>query len=295
MAEPESKLFVCSNHLDLQSLWRCVSCNNYLCDQCIEIVGEGRRKFEVCRACRDRVVLAKSEQQEILPWSKQIYSAFSYPFRGRGIVMLITGVLFIEILFHLAGSAGGIFALFFVLLAGGFLSTSILKIISSSTAGEDEAPDLFDISDLSDLWSGYLRPLFLILGTVLFSFGPAILYNQYLSHKDSPTIIPWILGVWGVLYMPMGLLVIGISENLRTLNPILVISSIFKTFGNYLVTCVLFVVIYFLFLFVREFAGDLIPFAGTFITDCLSFYLLMVGMRVLGLLYVSNKAQLVWF
>jgi hypothetical protein len=92
-------------------------------------------------------------------------------------------------------------------------------------------------------------------------------------------------------------------------NPLVVVPAILKVPLEYLVTTILVIGIYTL----REFGGLAVYFAGAsgqhtrdmsmlFLTfgvravwSLISVYLLTVSMRILGLLYVTNKQKFGWF
>ena len=113
----------------------------------------------------------------------------------------------------------------------------------------------------------------------------------------------------GCLYFPMAFLVVAMKDNVMACNPLVVVPSILRVPGQYLITVILFA-----FLFGFQQIGNLISsvagstaftttdmsvmflsFGIRIIWSFVSVYLLTVNMRILGLLYLTQKEKLGWY
>jgi hypothetical protein len=115
--------------------------------------------------------------------------------------------------------------------------------------------------------------------------------------------------VLGCFYFPMAFLAVAMKDTALAANPLVVIPAIFKVPLGYLVTTIMVIGIFAL----RQFGGAAASVADTtshatrdmsvlFLTfgiravwSLVSIYLLTVSMRILGLLYVTNKQRFGWF
>jgi len=175
-----------------------------------------------------------------------------------------------------------------VSLGFGYLSAYMFKIILSSAGGEEELPDW---PDFSDPWDDIIRPLLLVLATIVACCIPASVYLFFFFSPASETdlVLLALIGL-GLLYMPMGLLVVSMFNSLLALNPLLVVRSILKIPRDYVIACVVLLLIT-----IANTQTANLPFIGRLITGLASFYFLMVEMRILGLMYQANHERLGWF
>ena len=170
----------------------------------------------------------------------------------------------------------------------------MLKIIRSSASGEGELPDW---PEFSNWWDDILRPFLLILGTVLFCMLPALAWFLLMirGRADASAGLGLLgLVAAGLLYLPMGLTAVALFNTAAALNPAVVVGSIARIPLQYLAACVMLLAI----LAIRTVCGwafEAVPLAGAAVFGFVSFYLLTVEMRVLGLLYHANRRKLDWF
>jgi len=223
----------------------------------------------------------------------QLPGVFVYPIRGRGKTMIIVGAVF----FWLVG-----FLTYFPIVGilvgagiAGYLCAFMIKIIGASAAGEKDLPDWPDVTNFLD---DILRPLFLVVGTLVFSFLPLLIYyfasdTSWVWEVLRQDVLFWILVGVGLLYMPMGLVAVALFDSLSGLNPLIVLVGIIKVAPAYIVACA----VLFLCVALRSAIGAslAIPIVGAILDGVVSLYLLMVEMRVLGLIYHSYERRLDWF
>jgi len=222
---------------------------------------------------------------ELLP------GVLSYPFKGSGVYLLIAGALFFSLLDFLL--LVPIFGFLIAILVSGYMSAFMMKIISSSAGGQEEVPDWPDFTDFRD---DILRPLFLLLVTLVFCFLPAIVYLSVIGVNSPWSVLPLIaLIIIGLLYMPMGLIGVSTSDSVRALNPAIVIPSILKVTRGYLITCTALFLIVIISGIVEMFLIMPIALFSTVISKFISFYFFIIEIRIIGLLYYANKERLSWF
>jgi hypothetical protein len=115
--------------------------------------------------------------------------------------------------------------------------------------------------------------------------------------------------VLGCLYFPMAFLAVAMKDTVMAANPLVVAPAILKIPLQYLIACILLMSVFGvrqLGSFVSDIAGSvtfttrdmsvlLLAMAGQAVWAFVSVYLLTVNMRILGLLYNSNREKLGWY
>jgi hypothetical protein len=182
-----------------------------------------------------------------------------------------------------------------IMIVSGFICAYLFKITRATANGEDEMPDWPSVADIAD---DMIRPYFLMLGTVAVGFFPVLVYalvcwRTALVYQQFVALGMLLLGM---LYIPMGLMAVAVYDSADGLSPAIVIPAMFRTRMGYLVTCI---VLLFLFL-VRTIASVFIsniPVAivPRVLEGIVSFYFLIVQMRILGLLFRAYADRLKWF
>ena len=158
-------------------------------------------------------------------------------------------------------------------------------------------PDWPEFTDFGSVAS----PFFQLLGTVIFSFSPAIALTIYaLTATEGGPWLGWTTTaaiIFGCLYFPMAFLAVAMYDSVGAVNPLLIIPTILKIPLEYLVTVGLFAII----LLVRWLGNKLlpgilpVPVLPSLLSNLLGLYLLTVEMRILGLLYWTKKREFGWF
>jgi hypothetical protein len=232
---------------------------------------------------------------EDMNFGAQLREAFAYPFRRDGMILLICGTI-VFTLFEIANLVlstlrfAGIFGLAYLIvlaMGGGYLFAFMQAIITSSAQGDTDMPPWPEISDfVGDI----LGPFFRLLAILLVCAGPGLVLM---------TIHPAIgIGVLllGLFCLPMALLTVAMADSLSGLNPIVIFSGIAKVPARYLCICAVFMVV----LAVQR-GGEVvlayspIPLLPTVVAIFFSLYGLAVEMRLLGLLYHTNRERFAWF
>lgn len=237
----------------------------------------------------------RSKLPEDAAFGAQVREAFAYPFRRDGLVLLLCGTIVFS-LFEIAQLVlstlrfAGIFGLAYLIvlaMSGGYLFAFMQAIITSSAQGETDMPPWPEISDfVGDL----LGPFFRLIAIVLACAGPG-----FVLLAVAPAIGVVVL-LLGLSCLPMALLTVAMADSLAGLNPIIIFSGIAKVPGRYFCICVVFLVV----LAVQRggeyvLAYSPIPLLPTVIAIFLSLYGLAVEMRLLGLLYYTNRERFAWF
>ncbi len=241
-------------------------------------------------------------------FATRVCGAFLYPLAKDGVLLLVSGTLFLSLIEagsffarFVAAKAMGLGSIiglaFLVLLTGfatGYLTSYLRRVVTSTAIGDPGAPDWPDFSDLAtDIFS----PLIQLVVIILVCLVPAIMVGMFVGTDRTGQAVLWIACVLGGIYFPMAFLAVAMFDSLAALNPLLVVPSIFKIPGSYLVTVVVLGAV-----LAAKWCGDYflpklipVPIVPSVISILVGLYFLMVEARVLGLLYLVNKDRLAWF
>ncbi|MBN1522822.1 MAG: hypothetical protein JW928_09860 [Candidatus Aureabacteria bacterium] len=295
---------MCKNHPDVPAVWECVSCGGLFCQDCIRVQALSMRaSLESCMSCGGRVRSygAKKLAETVVRKSffEMLPSAFSYPFKGSGKLLLVIGVIFFGVLDFLGQMPLG---WIFGVVGSGYFTAYMFKIINTSAIGKDELPDWPDVTDFQE---DILGPIWQVFLTFVASFWPVvvILIIAWKFFRPIALMTPMFL-VLGALYLPMALIETALDTNLYW-NPAQTVKSICRTIGPYLVSFIVFCFVAAIF-FLKTMLEAALPFialSGHFfvammiiaVQGFLFFYVMVVFMRILGLIYYTNEEQLGWF
>jgi hypothetical protein len=310
----------CKIHRQTAAKYYCAKCQGFFCEICVNatpVNGVTRKK---CRKCNTDCVPLRIEIPEgpVKGFYAQVPGAFLYPLKGAGVLMLLLGTVMVGALKFAAGMgrmnaviSNGLpvswWSLMLQVMVVGYMFCYMQNIIHSTALGEKEMPAL---PDITSFWEDILLPCLQLIGVTLISFAPLLLVGIWLLATDSRAsgAVLLSLSVLGSVYFPMAFLAAAMLDTVAAANPLQVVPSILKVPGEYLVAlCVLGLV------FVARAAGDIalkLAFPKDLFThsasqllamlalgalwSLISFYLLTVGIRILGLLYVNRKETLAW-
>lgn len=220
-----------------------------------------------------------------------IPAAFSYPFRGNGKGVLLGGMVFflcIHIL-RIVPLVGVIVGL----MGTGYLCAFAMHIVRSSAGGEDDPPDWPECTNWEE---DLLAPVLQLVGAAAVSFLPLAIYvfsgaGRGDWHTDA---IAWTLLTVGCLYLPMALLTVSLFGTFRVLNPVTALAAISRVPGDYgIATALLALAV--VVSSAASAAAAAVPFAGAIVKTFSGLYFIMVEMRLIGVLYHTNRERLNWF
>ena len=297
----------CKFHAKTPARFYCAKCQKFFCDLCVGTRAGPSGSIRTCRACSSTVTPVQVHIQRASDGEKgffgQLPGALVYPFKGAGVLVLIFATVLIAGLEAMAGRGFG-FNFFLKVAAVGYLFVFLQTIIHATAAGENELPGL---PDFDGLFGAFLS----MAGTVIMSFGIPIGLMLWAIFGEQEGLGPFIIGttILGCLYFPMAFLAAAMKDSALAANPLVVIPAILKVPLEYLVAAVLMAGAFGM----RE-LGDLVmsgmkmvgystrdmsvlfmSFGLRAVWSFVSVYLLTVVMRVLGLLYVTNKHKFGWF
>jgi hypothetical protein len=315
---------LCKFHPKTPARFACDHCRHCFCELCVNT--RGHQKF--CRTCGVECVPLRVQIQ-LPPPPKGFYArlpgAFVYPFRGSGVLVLIVGTFLIAVVnagggmgsFGMRGRTGagfrggmsfGWWGLMARIVVVGYLFTYMQSIIHSTAVEEEEMPPL---PDLTNFWDDIMLPCLQLIGVTLISFAPAIGVGLWVVATEQESAGVLLVSVFALscLYFPMAFLAAALLDSVAASNPLQVIPSILKVPMEYLVAVITLAGVLgiralgdfaLLELFPRGLATHsttklLELFAAQAFWSLVSLYLLTVGMRILGLLYVAKKDQLGWY
>lgn len=309
----------CKFHPKSAARYLCKKCNRTFCELCVTTLNVGGKTKINCRTCGvECAPMQVHFAQANAPknFFATIPGSFTYPVRGTGIVILLIGmIIFAGIRLGNLMMVSGLLTLSIrnILLGiglqvilGGYLFTLLQNMIHSTAAGDNEVPELSGINFLEDI----LLPFCRLLGLVLVCFVPAIALLVVAAVAKSPIaaigVFPATL--FGCIYFPMAFLAVAILDTLGAVNPLVIIPSILKVPGEYVVAVVVLTAVMVFSkvgdillehafpegFYTKSIAVLLAMLGVKFIWSLVGVYLLMVNTRVLGLLYLSKKDKLGW-
>jgi len=289
---------VCKFHPKSPARWFCPKCLRSFCDLCVN----AHINKKTCRACA--VECTPLEVEVAAPtetgFLTSLPGAFIYPFRGTGILILIFSTLLFAAMDFISA---GIFSILMKIVALGYLFSYMQNIIHATANEEAQMPEL---PGMDDLFGGFLR----LAGTVVMSFGLTLgLLVAKFYEVDVPMSAIIISVILGCLYFPMAFLVVAMKDNVMACNPLVVAPAILRVPLPYLVTVVLFASIFGVqqignlissgagSLTLTTHSGSVFMMALGFkmIWSFIKVYLLTVNMRIMGLLYLTQKEKLGWY
>ncbi len=293
----------CKSHPKSPARYFCAHCQQFFCELCVASRPVGGAFHKFCRHCGAECAPLQVQlmgQAPVKGFFSRLPGAFVYPFRGSGVLMIIVAA----ILFVAARRVVGLFSIVLSIVLFGYLFSFMQNIVHATAAGDDEMPDL---PGFDDVFGGALR----LAGTTIISFAiPLVLLvlNTF-AGMDIPPVYILATVVLGGFYFPMAFLAVAMMDSLAAANPLVVVTAVLKVPLAYFVTALLTVGIYF-----ARWVGDfvfaiiqrqaivtkstqemLLMFGLRIVWSLFSIYLLVVSMRLLGILYVTNKQKLGWF
>jgi hypothetical protein len=317
VAVPTGQPQFCKSHPKTQARFFCPKCQTGYCELCVNTRPGAVKKF--CRHCGGECIQLQLPVTQRATREKGFFSmlpdAFVYPVRGSGVLVLIVAAIIFAALNWLSGGTRyGVlpnvfgWTLLFSIMAVGYFFAYMQTILHSTAAGDTEMPPL---PSMADFWSDIIVPCFQLIGLVIVCFGPAIAVVIWMvSSEQSSLVIALIAALaFGCLYFPMAFLSVAMLDTILGANPIQVIPSILKVPLQYLVTIILLGLVFGM----RSMGDEMLPmlFPRGLSTHNMtklfaflalnafwgigSLYLLTVSMRLLGLLYFTNKEKLGWF
>ena len=211
--------------------------------------------------------------------------ALTYPLRGSGKYMLLWGAV-LSVIASIAGFAP-LFGFFAALFISGYFCATYFTIVETTAVGQSEAPQFPDVSNiLEDL----LWPLFKVVIVFILCSLPHLAYLLTTGNNDA---LATFLLVLGLIYFPMAILAVIVLGYLGAMNPMIVIPSIFRAGGSYLLAVIFLGLIYFLQATVAEALGGYFIIGGL-VMGLFGMYVMMASARTLGKVYQDRNETLGW-
>lgn len=300
--EPKRVGKPCKKHPENELTLICPQCKLKMCERCVNQVEISGKLKNYCPTCKQICTPLKKHKQdkkkqkekEERSFWKCLPEIFMYPIRGSGIPLLAVGAVW-SVLMEVATMFAGILVLFFLVLTTGYLYAYMQKIILSTANGEDDLPTW---PDLTEVWQDVIYPCLIFVWTFLVCFSPPFIYQTHcmIEGRDMNLGILFPLYAWGLLYFPMALLAVAMSNSFFAVNPFVVLPSITRLARQYLVVATLFFVMVAMRFLVAGFVGKLgIPILSGLLSAFVALYFLAVEMRMLGMMYYLNRRRLKWF
>lgn len=286
----------CRTHPNARAKYLCPQCGESFCELCVNRNSVRGRIERFCCTCGvecDIIHANVPEAEPPLPFARLIKSAFAYPLQGDGLILLSAGAVFFFVL-SIVSSFAALVGVILSFVAAGYAICYYQQILATSATGRDTMPDWPDFTG----WADLIPPVLQFLGTLLFSFGPAIALNIFVSAEQpwKPWAVIAAIGA-GCIYFPMSFMAVALAESLTALNPLVIIPSILKIPGAYLLAVIILAAVLAVNWIGNAFLPQVlpVPILPGVLGEFIGLYLATVEMRILGLLYRSKQEQLGWF
>ncbi|HTI70254.1 MAG TPA: hypothetical protein VMF06_09820, partial [Candidatus Limnocylindria bacterium] len=174
-------------------------------------------------------------RMEDLTFGEYVRGAFTYPFKGDGPIILISGTLLFALLrstssFTLRWGLSGGAALVVLAFSYGYFASMVMSVVQATANGEPQVPTWPDV----DGWKDYF---FKWTALYICCLGPGWGMMLWANITSNPELTSAGIAFYGlgILYLPMALLAMGLSDSYAGLNPMVVFPWVFATFGQYLI------------------------------------------------------------
>jgi hypothetical protein len=304
---------VCVNHPKRQAQLYCRQCRKVFCPFCVKTGRTAGVQGKYCLVCGTEcewinAALLQAPKDE-RTFFQLLPGAFTYPFQGDGWILMVTGTLFYLFVHFILTAPKSLFlgmielvcVVIVIVFANGYLFSYQLRIIGESAQGNEIMPDWPDFTGYSDVIRPFLQSLFIALAC----FAPSLAAVIFFHDQDWGRAVAITLFFLGAAYLPMALLAVAMFDTLEALNPMFIVPSMLVVFREYLVALAVLlgtlasnvVMNVLLDLISPRGMGERLALLAVLgmVSGFIGMYCLVVEMRVLGLLYRSNKDALGWF
>jgi len=248
----------------------------------------------------------------IVPIADAIGDILFYPFRGRGLGMMIIGSIFFAIFRFIVSIIGSGFIIFQFIAIGlivvmtGYLLTYYISILKRTAFHGDNEPPTWP--DLAHIMGEIVVPFFQMLITLFMVFLPSLI-GLYVGYKMGLevvglTIVFFGLSIFGIFVWPMLLIIVYIFNHIgAAIDPRFVLGSIARMGFTYIIGAVIFYLMMLAFGVILVIEGFIFNIElGIFLMIPLGpffwfarLYVFMAAFRLLGLMYREKAQALKWF
>jgi hypothetical protein len=271
----------------------------------------------VCRACGGQAQPLLVHRSERASFAHRLGQVWSYPFTPHGLILVVGLGALLTFFGFMTSVSLVLMRVFPALLAAGAFWSTVFAIVRSSARGETDVP-LPDFSDLFQDWfvpalRGLLAtsPVWLTL-LLYFVFAGGWDVARYMDRLLSDPMfyttgrlhsvpgetlladpIAWLLGLAGLAYLPMALMLAAAGIDLLDLfNPVKAVRAMRRLGRDYAVALGVLLTLGLVFLVVRVFTSGLraanILVLSSWLSASLECLVAFVMARVLGLLLYTR-------
>ncbi|ATB37440.1 hypothetical protein CYFUS_002862 [Cystobacter fuscus] len=251
----------CKRHPTATAGWRCVGCADFLCPECVEARRISTVDLIACRACgqqAETLLVHRSRQQ---PLAERMRTAVRYLLNRHALAMLLAIGTILTLLAFLTRASFILARLAPAVLLFGVFWGCFFAILRASARGETDIP----LPEYNDLISDWLQPslrglvatsaVWLPFGVYLVCFSGWDAHAYISRLSDDPMFyatgtfhalpweqlredpIVWVLGLAGLVYLPMGLIQGAIGAPfLEMINPVRGVRAMLRLGRDYTTT-----------------------------------------------------------
>src|SRR6185437_4894060 len=226
----------CKYHPKAPAHYLCNKCNRTFCELCVTSRNMGGKVIKTCRTCGVEAVPIQFQAAAQKSFYAKLGSAFGYPFKGAGIVILICATMAFAALDFVRWRS--LFGLIITVALYGFIFLFMQNIIHTTTSDEEEPIGFPEVGGLGGA-------AFQLFATFIASFWLWVaLVVAKLFDVDIPVEAIIASRILGIIYFPMALLAVAMKDSALAGNPLIVIPAMMKVPVQYAITVVLVLIVY---------------------------------------------------
>jgi hypothetical protein len=290
----------CKFHPKSPARFLCNKCNRTFCELCVTSRNVGAKVVKTCRSCGVECVPVQFRRAATKSFYASLAGAFTYPFKGAGIIILICATIAFAAIGFLSR---GVIGILIAISLYGFIFLFMQNIIHTTTS--DETEDM-NFPEVGGLYGAAFQLAVVFVASFWLWIALAV---ARLFEVDIPVEAIIASRILGLIYFPMALLAVAMKDSPLAANPLIVLPAMMKVPGQYAITVVLLLIVYGIstvgdvvsgqaghsMMFTKDMSTFFVNVGIKCALGLVSVYLLCVTMRILGLFYNDSKEKLGWF
>jgi hypothetical protein len=290
----------CKFHPKAPARWLCNKCNRTFCELCVTSRNVGSKIIKTCRSCGVECAPVQFQAAAQKSFFSGLAGAFTYPFKGAGIIVIICATVAFAALKFVRG---GIFGIFITISIYGGIFLFMQNIIHTTTSDENED---MGFPDFSETFGAAFQLFVTFIASFWLWTGLTI---AKLFDVDIPVEALIASRILGLIYFPMALLAVAMKDSPLAANPLIVLPAMMKAPLEYSITVLFLLAVYGIsivgdilsgnagkdMMFTKDMSTLFVSIGIKCALGLVSVYLLCVTMRILGLFYNASKQKLGWF
>jgi hypothetical protein len=288
----------CDKHPGKNLSLVCPKCRLRFCDSCVnrlEVSGAEKSFCPYCKeACKPLGLYQIEEDRRKARESQTFFSRLpeimGHPFSASAAPVLIVGTLL-----YLATAYLARYSVWLTLPIIFYVVAFLHNIVGAAADGDEELPSW---PNPGDPWDGVVRPALMFTLSAGVAFLPLIAYLWHVHdaglYARPSAVFP--LTAWALIYLPFSVLSTATADHFSGANPIRVLSAFSRLHFKFMFAAILALVMVGVRFALANVVGAFIalPALPELMTGFFTSYFLLLELRLLGILYHTNRNELRW-